>query len=274
MQPKKLQFVQQSAQQYVVPQLQAFVESVCFFRGGDFERNNKYLLEGHPEGIFELIFQDDTDIWQSNDYGGSWELRDEGFIGGLHQKDYQLRLSPESEMIAVRFRPGAFKYFTAEKQHQFTDQCIHLSEVWGARGKKIHTQVIAAKTAHEKLQLIGRFLQEQLNRSQHSVIDHAVQSVVDSSGIIDLQTLEKNSCLSAAQFRKRFREEVGLSPKKYAKMIRISTLVHELEHMDVNKLQLTDLAYRFHYYDQSHFIKDFKSVIGKTPTQYIAAQVN
>jgi len=228
MQQKKVQLLKEPPQRYVLPELQPYIESVCFFRGYHLLQRDHLLLKGHPEGIFDLVFQNSPSVWQSNDHGESWDLRDEAFIAGLHQRDYQLQFEPESEMVAIRFTPGSFKYFTGEKQHQFTDQRISISDVWGSRGLRLHEKVRAVPDQSGQLKVIGQFLQEQFDRAQQSVIDQAVKAVLDSKGMINLQQLEQMSCLSAAQFRKRFREEVGLSPKKYAKVIRIKALLQEL----------------------------------------------
>ena len=269
MQTKKIQ----SMNRYILPPLQEHVESVQFFKGYEQQQDCDLVFSGHPEGIFELVFQNTPSIWQSNDFGGTWSLRDEALIGGLHQNDYRLQLAPESEMAVIRFKPGSFKYFVAEKLHAFTDRCVGVTDIWGQRGKKLHDRLNLLTCEREKLLVIGRFLQHEFNRSQQSVIDEAVKKLVASNGIIDLKSLQELSCLSPAQFRKRFREEVGLSPKKYAKIIRINALLHELNRVE-KKQQLTDLAYRYHYYDQSHFIKDFKSVVGQTPSRFLAAQAD
>ncbi|WP_395373481.1 helix-turn-helix domain-containing protein [Marinicella sp. W31] len=267
MQTRKIQ----SVNRYILPQLQQHVESVQFFKGYEQQQDTELVFGGHPEGIFELVFQNTPSIWQSNDFGESWGLRDEALVGGLHQNDYRLQLSPESEMTVIRFRLGSFKYFVSEKLHEFTDRCVAVTDIWGQRGQKLHDRLNLLSREREKLLTIGKFLQEEFNRSQQSVIDEAVKKVVESRGIIDLKSLEQLSCLSPAQFRKRFREEVGLSPKKYAKIIRINALLRELNQVKEKK-QLTDLAYRYHYYDQSHFIKDFKSVVGQTPSRFLSAQ--
>ncbi|MCB1584035.1 MAG: helix-turn-helix transcriptional regulator [Marinicella sp.] len=256
-----------ASQSYQLPQLKQYIDSVSFYCNQHHSDSHALLFDGCPEGVFELIFQSDDMVWQKDSCDGIWQQREEAFVGGLHQQSYQLKLPPETEIISVRFKHGAFKYFFSGRLNDFVNQKVPITELWSQAGKQLQMKLKSQVNQIQKLQIIAAFIESQLNTQQHSVIDQSVRSILNCKGMIDMESLERQSFLSTAQFRKRFREEVGLSPKKYAKVIKINAILNELEQQKGQK-NLTDLVYAYDYFDQSHFIRDFRSVVGKTPTQY------
>lgn len=73
---------------------------------------------------------------------------------------------------------------------------------------------------------------------------------------------------SPSAFEKRFRRVVGASPKKFATIVRFQSL---LEQYPLVK-DAAELGYLAGYYDQAHFIKDFKRFTGCTPEQFFRSR--
>lgn len=72
-------------------------------------------------------------------------------------------------------------------------------------------------------------------------------------------------CLGIKQFERTFSKYVGVNPKKFASIIRFQNV---LQIKSKNNKSMTQLAYNNGYYDQSHFIHDFKSLTGLTPKAF------
>jgi len=259
-----------ATQSYQLPGLRQYVDSVSFYRNAHQQDSQSLLFEGCPEGVFELIFQSDNSVWQKDQSDGVWRQRDAAFVGGLHQQGYQLKLPPDTEIMSVRFKHGAFKHVFSGRLNDFMNQKVPVTELWSRAGLRLQDKLKQDQSQQAKLQTIAAFLEPMVQERKHSVIDQSVQSILACQGVVDLDQLERHAALSTAQFRKRFREEVGLSPKKYAKVIKLNAILAALERSSTNR-KLTDIVYDFGYFDQSHFIKDFKSVLGKTPSQYLSA---
>ncbi|WP_223789474.1 helix-turn-helix domain-containing protein [Marinicella meishanensis] len=259
-----------ATQSYQLPALRQYVDSVSFYRNEHHQDSQSLLFEGCPEGVFELIFQSDNSVWQKDRCDGVWRRRDEAFLGGLHQQGYQLKLPPDTEIMSVRFKHGAFKYVFSGRLNDFMNQKVPISELWSRAGVRLQNKLKQCADPLSKLHTIADFLEPKVHVRQHSVIDQSVQAILSCQGMVDMVSLERQSALSTAQFRKRFREEVGLSPKKYAKVIKVNAILSAMERAQGHQ-KLTDIVYDFGYFDQSHFIKDFKSVVGKTPSKYLSA---
>jgi AraC-like DNA-binding protein len=259
-----------ATQSYQLPELRQYVDSVSFYRNEHHSDSQSLLFEGCPEGVFELIFQSDNSVWQKDRCDGVWRQRDEAFVGGLHQQGFQLKLPPDTEIMSVRFKHGAFKYVFSGRLNDFMNQKVPITELWSREGVRLQGKLKQCHDPISKLCTIAAFLEPKVHQRKHSVIDQTVHAILTSQGVVDMASLERQSALSTAQFRKRFREEVGLSPKKYAKVIKVNAILTALDAAQTSR-KLTDIVYDFGYFDQSHFIKDFKSVVGKTPTQYLSA---
>ncbi len=249
--------------------MQRYVESISFFNNAHRSDSRDVLFDAAPEGVFEVVFQSNELVWQKNQHDQLWQQRDEAFVGGLHQQSFQIKLPPETELMSIRFQPGAFKYVFAGRLNDLANAKVPLVDIWQQEGKKLNDQ-LKMHTAHQdKIKLVAAFIASKLNVAKRSAIDESVQAIVAGKGVVNIAALEFQSHLSTAQFRKRFREEVGLPPKQYAKIIRVKSVLNDLAAQQPKAM--VDLVYAHDYFDQSHFIKEFKSITGKTPSQYFAA---
>ena len=109
-------------------------------------------------------------------------------------------------------------------------------------------------------------LEEELNRFNFSRINHAINTISQTRGKITIENLASETCLSRKQFERKFSELIGITPKQYLKTIRLQYSLYLKSRND--KLNITDIAYEVGYYDQAHFINEFKMQTGFTPKQY------
>ena len=219
-----------------------------------------------PKGIFELVFQSQNTFHHQTNYSSGWTLRPRNFIGGLHSQSYYVNSgSKENYCIVVEFKPNTARYFIPERLNLYKNATIDINDVWGNAAQVLSNKIDQAKDFKQKVRHIESFLVERLNPVHPSIIDESLREAYASNGFIEIAQLSKNAALSPAQFRKRFNEEVGMSPSQYSKVIRINTSLQWIKSADIS---MTELTYSLGYFDQSHFIKDFKSIIGISPKKY------
>ena len=109
---------------------------------------------------------------------------------------------------------------------------------------------------------------------EHSnlLVLHAANLLVGSAGSVTVEQLAEETGYTTRYIDKSFRSEVGLSPKQLAKIFRFQAAVKALNaHTDRN---LTEIAMELGYYDQSHFVHDFKAFSGMTPKKYCSMLQN
>ncbi len=221
----------------------------------------------YPKGIFEIVFQSNTNFQHNTSYSLGWQSRPKNFIGGLHNKSYTVRTNGKNNFcIAVAFKPNTAKYFIPYKLHSFQNNIVDILDIWGNGAMELSHKITTEKENINKISLIEDFLLQKLIQQNTSIIDNAIMIILASKGFVEVGELAKKIGLSNAQFRKRFKEEVGISPSQYCKIVRINTTLKLFD--EGYKKSLIELTYQLGYFDQSHFIKDFKSVTGCSPKSF------
>ena len=171
----------------------------------------------------------------------------------------------------MSLKPIPLNIFIPEKLYSFQNAVVDIFDIWGASAQKLSSKIDREKSDKIKIEHIENFLLQKLIRPKESVIDSVVGKVIHSKGFIEVNDLANYAALSAPQFRKRFREEIGISPSQYCKIIRVNASLSIIKRKAYNSL--TEITYNLGYYDQSHFIKDFKSVMGQSPKAFLTTQV-
>ncbi|MDN5397531.1 MAG: helix-turn-helix domain-containing protein, partial [Chryseobacterium sp.] len=115
-----------------------------------------------------------------------------------------------------------------------------------------------------------RYLSGNIN-SDHGLIKAVQQLMLANKGSVSSKELERFTGYSERHLERKFEDYIGLSPKKYGRIIRLH---HFIDLMNKNTVgeSIAALSDEAGYTDQSHLIKDFKSHIGLTPNQYLKTQ--
>ncbi|MEL6926813.1 MAG: helix-turn-helix domain-containing protein, partial [Bacteroidota bacterium] len=127
---------------------------------------------------------------------------------------------------------------------------------------------IAATNTEDRIKIIDAFLLERLKAE--ATIDKIVKTTVDallaSNGNKPISEILKNNPSKRRQLERKFKKQVGVSPKQLGRMIRLQTALKLMLNEQSDKL--TNIAYQCEYYDQAHFIKDFKAFTGISPADF------
>jgi len=220
-----------------------------------------------PKGVFEVVIQSDDGFLHNTAYSGGWTARPRYFVGGLHTRSNTVRpQGSHSYCIVAEFKPHTSRYFVPEMCNHFKDALISITDIWGASATKLTNDLQAHSSEMDKIDQLEHFFLNHLIRQGASTIDPTLRMISPAKGGVPVATLAKAVKLSAAQFRKRFKEEIGLSPSQYCKIVRVNHVIRALQ---ADRSQsLTQLTYAMGYYDQSHFIREFKSIMCQTPNAY------
>ncbi len=182
---------------------------------------------------------------------------------------YPLRPTNRVGFIAVRFRAGAFRHFCNEASNDLIDSFIDIKNLWGGKGYEFEQLIIGARTLEERIRIIESFLMEFLEKYHRSEqwVDMAVKNVLYQYNTIKLKDISRDLFISDRQFQRKLKESVGVSPKTFQRIARFESVVKNLL-LHKNKHYL-DLALANGYYDQSHFIKEFRNNVGEYPSAFL-----
>jgi len=173
----------------------------------------------------------------------------------------------QSITVGIRFKPGGGAAFFRLPLHELTDATLDLRTLWGCSTHALADQLAEATTAHQKIAHLEAFLLRRLDRlpTLDVTVQSAIAAVRRAQGDISVTTLRTDLSLSERQLERTFRQQTGLTPRQFARLTRFRQVVRLLHQP---ALPLTDVAYRAGYYDQAHFIHDFKTLAGLTPRDY------
>ncbi|MCI0403957.1 MAG: helix-turn-helix domain-containing protein [Acidobacteria bacterium] len=177
----------------------------------------------------------------------------------------------QQRFVGVRFRPAGAFPFLAVPMDQLTDRRVDLADVWpGGRSLEM-----PAADSGSLLALVARLeagLLSRVNRlpAPDPLVQAVVRALADSGGGASIAALAGAYGVSRQQLRRRFRQHIGINPKRFSRVLRFRRLLQAIT--SVPRPELALAALEAGYFDQAHMISDFKELTGLSPTQYLAAR--
>jgi AraC-like DNA-binding protein len=172
-----------------------------------------------------------------------------------------------TETIGIEFNPqGAYRFFHFTL-NEIQNQIYSLHDLLGSAGRHLIEQINNSSTLPQKIIVLQQFLLRQLSlRNEDLVFDYCIKKINDSKGRITVKELERKSGYSSRWLNMKFNDKLGVSPKNLSSIIRFKQYFQAL----INENQKSFLKNDFYelYYDQSHFIKDFKRFTGLSPGKF------
>ena len=208
-----------------------------------------------------LIFQDLNGHVATKDANGI--VLPESFLSGLITKQTNYQVKGSYSHVGVSFYPHAIKAIFGVDANELTDALPDLIN-FCTSGLIVRLQ---EATSHElRIAILGQFLMEKLLKQDAALlkIDPIMQSHLHyDTTISDLLLTHK---ISERSLERLFKHTIGISPKKYLRILRFEKTIEMLNNFDGNNL--SDIAYDIGYADQSHFNKEFKDFSGFTPQTF------
>ena len=202
-----------------------------------------------PDGCTDIIIADTVEV-----------------VGTMRQA-ILIPVDSQSLTIGVRFKPGGGAAFFRLPLHELTDATLDLHQLWGRCADELAEALAGVVRTQEKIIRLEMFLLQRLHLLPpfNPTLQSAIAAVRRVHGNISVTTLRTNLSLSERQLERCFLHSTGLTPRQFTRLTRFRQVVHLLHQPT---LTLTDVAYRAGYYDQAHFIHDFKALAGTTPRDY------
>ncbi len=225
-----------------------------------------------PDGCMEMIFHY-GDLYRQHTGNGNSIIQPRCFVIGQLTRPLTIEPTGETGIFSVRFHPNGFLPFATIPIKQMENTAVSLEELFGKDGGQIEQQILRANSNADRIKLIEEFLLSRLTDSE--TVDRIVKSTVDTiltaNGQLSVEELSKQTNINRRQLERKFSLAIGLSPKQLSKTIRLQATLNML--LNKKFTSLTALAYENDYYDQAHFIKDFKELTGSTPKEFYGSNL-
>jgi len=247
------------------PALKRFVRHYLVLDGAQ-PANGVHRL--FADGNTGLVFNLDNAVLCA---AGNTPAQDSCWLYGQVKTYHDLTIAGSINWIVVVLQPyGAYQLWGVPGSEWY-NSFFPATEVLGAHIRDISNALVDAKDLSRRICLLDNYLLQlvdQKRRSDGQVIE-AVQQIMMQEGAMSVESLTKTLPISERTLERKFNLQIGITPKRFADIVRLGFSAKRMQRMQSGH-GLTGIAYDSGYYDQAHFINEFKKYTGITPQQYHA----
>lgn len=227
----------------------------------------RFLPDGHIELIIDL--REAANFWYPGADFTAGQIMKGGWISGVHRQFSTIEAAQGASMIVVRFRPGQISPFLKMPATEIAGQVLTLELLWGDVFRQLRQQLLETPEPRGKFACLESFLLKKLSGSTtiNPVIDFALKRLGALDTVTSIATLTEKTGYSHKHFVALFHQHIGVPPKVYSRILKFQQAVRLLEQN--LKPEWSQLAYSCGYYDQAHFINEFRAFSGFTPSFYL-----
>jgi AraC-like DNA-binding protein len=224
-----------------------------------------------PDGCMEMAFILGDDIKRYTS-GDAFIIQPRAMILGQITQQFYIEPTGSVDSFAVRFYPFGLANFVPTPIGALANTETPLALVFGAEASDLLAQQVArAADTRARIAIVETFLLDRLSDRQtiDAVVRRTIDALFETKGSAAIKDLVKNDPSQKRRLERDFVQKIGMSPKQLGKVIRLQAALNMM--LNRQSETLTEIAYESEYYDQAHFIKDFKEFTGMTPTKFLDA---
>lgn len=192
-------------------------------------------------------------------------------VGMSTQHNGDMTFNGKYSFFQILFQPHGFYTLFNVYPIEIANKIIWSGVIFSSDIKWLHEQLHEAKSVIVMAELANTWLLHYLNK--RSNIDYkdritvSANLIIKKAGLINIETLADNACMSMRNFERTFINETGMTPKQLCCISRFNNAL-ELK-LNYPAMKWTSIAYQSGYFDQMHLIKDFKRFCGKAPSSLL-----
>jgi AraC-like DNA-binding protein len=222
-----------------------------------------------PSGQMELIFNLGEGNWLSQKQDLFYRTPAIELWGQV-TKPLSIKSTGHNRMLGIRFYSYSAAYFFREDMSQLTNEIVDAADVFGTSIQTLYSKLLHADDLATRVQFIENYLMDRLKVSEKthgklafvkSIADSLQQNGTDQK----IQSISAGHRISTRYLSQLFSQYTGIAPKLFCKINRFQ---QSLALVNSNEQKLTGVAYDAGYFDQSHFIREFKLFTGITPSAF------
>lgn len=218
----------------------------------------------HPTGGYGIVFNL-GDVLQLDAQAVSEPV----FLDGANTVSRKMGFFGRVEVMGVRFREGGAYPFLGLPLNELRNERTLSAALERLGLRRLQAQIQGTESLSTRISLLEEWLIGRLSLGhERSIIIPASLAILQKKGWHwSIPDLAQELAIGQRQLERLYQVQVGISPKQYAKLLRVEQARLDLKQL--NGQTTTRLGANLGYYDQSHFIREFRDVIGMTPYAYL-----
>lgn len=237
---------------------------------GEASAYKPYIHRSMADGCAELIFHY-RGVFDELLQNASYEKSFSSGLAGPSQFFRRFLINQNFGIFGVYLYPFAVSQLFSFQGEEAKDQMVDLKSLLGSEANELEEKMMLAGNNAARVKIITAFLERKLVnvKKQQPGVFEAIKYVIQTNGLVKVETIARQNFQSTRQFERNFKRFSGFSPKLFSRIIRFQAALAEYNNKDKS---LTQIAYDCGYYDQSHFIQDFKEFSGHYPKEYFSGK--
>lgn len=224
-------------------------------------KKEKIIPDGYPEMIFHY-----KDPYRAN-ISGTWRMQEKSLIAGQIRNHFYLENTGKIGMFGIKFQPWALRSLLHVDMYQLTDKVMDIDSAMERIVAPIRTIALSQKTFEDRVKDLEHCFHRTLTSSKTEIPkgQKATRLILEKKGKTSIHEILDKVVMTERSLERYFKSHIGLSPKRYSRVIRFS---HIFNLVNQKGSDWADVVFLTGFYDQSHFIKNFKEFTGEEPSKY------
>ncbi|MFD2522107.1 AraC family transcriptional regulator [Emticicia soli] len=254
----------------ILPELQPYIKVICSMESDASTDTSSFRVL--PDTCVELFinFSNNQDSFTTVTGHRVFDPS-QSFVISRMSDFMDIQLTNTTRFISICFYPSTAYLFFQLPMSEVVNSLTNLHDLWKTEAKEMEEDIQKVHTNEQKVFAAQQYLIAKLKRNKtDKTINYCLQTIKTANSAFSVAELANKVGVSQRQLSRKFNQCLGLSTKEFMDVNRfIDSLAHLKKHP---AMSLTDIAYASGYYDQAHFIHDYKTFTGLTPSALLNAR--
>jgi AraC-like DNA-binding protein len=250
------------------PPLDRFIDDIYCLTG--VPRHRRMNVPPMPSAHLFVNVGGPVRVWDSDPSVPPAVFTD-GWFMGVWTRRFLVEYPTRVRVVGVHFKPWGISPFVDMPATELRNRWVPVDAVWRRSLDRIRNQIGGIASAPEALRVLEHELRSRLAEAPSRGLDLVVRTggrLETSHGAVAVGALTDAAGVSGNHLAAQFKSHVGVTPKRVARIYRFAQLILSVDVL--RPVDWSELAQTAGYFDQAHFIREFKDFTGHTPTGYLA----
>ncbi|MFF0312187.1 helix-turn-helix domain-containing protein [Streptosporangium sp. NPDC004379] len=250
------------------PPLDRFIDDIYCLTGTP--RHRRMNVPPMPSAYLFVNLGGPVRLWDSDPSTPPATLTD-GWFMGVWTRRFLFEYPTPVRLVGVHFKPWGLSPFAGVPAAELRNRWVPVDAVWRRSLDRIRNRVGGLASAAEGLRAVEEELLSRLAEPPArglNLVRHTGGRLETTHGAVPIAALTDAAGVSGTHLAAQFKAHVGVTPKRVARIYRFARLIVSVDAL--GPVDWPRLAQTAGYFDQAHFIREFKDFTGHTPTDYLA----